>query len=218
MAAPGGGAGGAGARGRRRWERPALLAACAVPFGKMVVDGATGGLGANPIEQVQDRLGFWALAFLVLLLAPTPAQRLLGVAWPVRLRRQLGLLAFFTGLAHFSWYLGVDQFFDLRLVAADVAKRPFMAVGMATLLLLLPLAVTSTDRWVARLGFRRWKALHRLAYLAAALGVVHFAWRVKADERQPLAFAAALGTLLALRLLPRRGRRRAAPRSVVGQP
>jgi sulfoxide reductase heme-binding subunit YedZ len=171
------------------------------------VDGLGGGLTANPIEAVQNRLGFWALTLLSASLAATPLQRLLGLAWPVRLRRLLGLSAFGYAALHFLWWLVVDQGLDLDAVTADVAKRPFITVGLAVLLLLLPLAVTSTDGWVRRLGYRAWKRLHRLAYPAALLALVHFLWRVKADKQKPLLFAAVIGALLLARLVPRPARR-----------
>jgi sulfoxide reductase heme-binding subunit YedZ len=177
------------------------VAAGLAPLAKVGVDAATGGLGANPIAEGMNRLGFWTLTFLALSLAPTPAKDLLGLAWPVRLRRILGLLAFGYGALHLAWYAVLDKFFDWADIAADVAKRPFITVGLAALLLLLPLAVTSTDRWVRRLGYLRWKRLHRLTYLAAGLGLLHLAWRVKADPLKPQVFGAAIGLLLALRLV-----------------
>jgi sulfoxide reductase heme-binding subunit YedZ len=193
------------ARHRLAWW--AALVACAAPLAKLAVDGLGGGLTANPIEAVQNRLGFWALTLLSASLAATPLQRLLGLAWPVRLRRLLGLSAFGYAALHFLWWLVVDQGLDLDAVTADVAKRPFITVGLAVLLLLLPLAVTSTDGWVRRLGYRAWKRLHRLAYPAALLALVHFLWRVKADKQKPLLFAAVIGALLLARLVPRPARR-----------
>lgn len=190
------------ARTRIRLLKGAAFALACLPLAKLVADGATGRLGANPIEMVLDRLGFWTLTFLVLSLAPTPAHDLLGLAWPVRIRRMLGLFAFSYATLHLLWYVGVDRFLDLRLLAQDVAKRKFMAVGFAAWLLLVPLAVTSTDRWVRRLGYARWKRLHRLVYAAALLGVVHFVWRVKADLRRPSWFAAAVAILLLARVIP----------------
>jgi sulfoxide reductase heme-binding subunit YedZ len=197
------------ARTRIRILKSAALALGCAPLAKIVADGALGRLGANPIQEVLDRLGFWTLALLAASLAPTPAHDLLGLAWPVRIRRTLGLLAFSYATLHLAWYVGVDQFFDAAVLAADVLKRKFMVVGFAAWLLLVPLAVTSTDRWVRRLGFARWKRLHRLVYAAALLGVVHFVWRVKADLRRPAWFAVAVGLLLAARLVPRAAARRA---------
>ena len=192
---------------RSRWIGAAGWGAALAPLALLAADAAAHRLGANPIEAVLNRLGFWTLTFLALSLAPTPLQRWTGLAWPLRLRRRLGVAAFAYAALHLSWYLGVDQFFDLEVVVADVVKRPFITVGFAALLVLLPLAVTSTDGWVRRLGFARWKALHRLAYAAALLGVVHFAWRVKADRLKPTLFAVVIGVLLLARLGP--GPRRA---------
>ncbi len=189
---------------RRSWLVPAAVAAGLLPLAKLAFDGATGGLGANPIQALLDRLGFWTLAMLTATLAAGPLNAQLGLAWPLRVRRALGLLTFGYAALHLVAYAGVDQALDLRAILADVVKRPFITVGFATFLVLLPLALTSTDAWVRRLGFRRWKRLHRLAYLAALGGVVHFIWRVKADLRQPALFALALGLLLLARLLPRR--------------
>jgi sulfoxide reductase heme-binding subunit YedZ len=176
------------------------VAVLLLPIAKIGWDAATGGLGANPIEAVQNRLGFWTITLLALALVPTPAKDLLGVAWPQRLRRVLGVTAFAYALLHFLFYVGVDKFFDWHTISADLTRRPFLMVGFAALLCLLPLAVTSTDGWIRRLGFRRWKLLHRLAYLAAVLAVVHFAWRVKADLRRPLLFAGVFALLLLVRV------------------
>ena len=191
---------------RHRLVKAAGWGLALAPLALLLLDAALRRLGANPIEAVLNRLGFWTLTFLALSLAPTPLRRWTGVGWPLRLRRLLGVTAFCYAALHFSWYLGVDQFFDLQAVGADVVKRPFITVGFATLLLLLPLAVTSTDGWVRRLGFGRWKALHRLAYAAALLGVLHFVWRVKADRLKPAAFAVVIAVLLLARLGPRERR------------
>jgi sulfoxide reductase heme-binding subunit YedZ len=191
---------------RHRLVKAAGWGLALAPLALLLLDAALRRLGANPIEAVLNRLGFWTLTFLALSLAPTPLRRWTGIGWPLRLRRLLGVTAFCYAALHFSWYLGVDQFFDLQAVGADVVKRPFITVGFATLLLLLPLAVTSTDGWVRRLGFGRWKALHRLAYAAALLGVLHFVWRVKADRLKPAVFAVVIAALLLARLVPRKAR------------
>ncbi|HEY6106173.1 MAG TPA: protein-methionine-sulfoxide reductase heme-binding subunit MsrQ [Anaeromyxobacteraceae bacterium] len=200
-------------RGPGRALKPVAFALCLAPLAKIGVDGAAGNLGAEPVQVVLNRLGFWALTLLTLSLVPTPAKALLGITWPQRLRRLVGLFAFSYGVLHLAFYVGVDKFLDLPEIWKDVTTRRFQAVGLLTLLLLLPLAVTSTDGWVRRLGFARWKRLHRLVYLAAVLGVVHFTWRVKADLRRPLVFAGAVGALLLVRLVPAARRRlaRAAP-------
>jgi sulfoxide reductase heme-binding subunit YedZ len=184
----------------KRWLKPVAVAVLLLPIAKIGWDAATGGLSENPVEAVQNRLGFWTISILALSLLPTPAGDLLGLAWPQRLRRVLGVTAFAYALLHFLFYVGVDKFFDWQTISLDLTRRPFLMVGFAALLCLVPLAVTSTDGWLRRLGYRRWKLLHRLVYLAAALSVVHFAWRVKADLRRPLLFAGIFAVLLALRI------------------
>ncbi|MBI5070150.1 MAG: sulfoxide reductase heme-binding subunit YedZ [Deltaproteobacteria bacterium] len=197
----------------RRWLVPFTVAAGSVPLGKLAFEGLTGGLGANPIAEALNRLGFWTLTLLTLTLAATPAHDWLGLAWPARIRRALGLLTFAYATLHLSCYAAVDQLFDLDAILADVAKRPFIAIGLVAFLLLVPLAVTSTDRAVRRLGFRRWKALHRLTYAVALAGIVHYLWRVKIDLRRPVIFAVVLGALALLRILPRPSRARETSRA-----
>ncbi len=156
------------------------------------------GLGANPIERVLHHSGWWALTLLLVTLAITPLRRLTGRNELIRLRRPMGLFAFFWGTVHFTIYIGLDQVFAWSFIVEDVVERPFITVGFAAWLILLALAVTSTRGWIRRLG-RRWTLLHRGAYLAAVLGVIHYYWRVKADTREPLIFAAVFIALMALR-------------------
>jgi len=193
-------------RSRRLLARAALFAACSLPAALIGLDALRGRLGANPIEAVMNRLGFWTLALLLASLAPTPLKILFGWTQPLRFRRMVGLFAFCYASLHLVTYFGVDQFFDLRAIGADIVKRKFITIGLLTFALLLPLAVTSTDRWVRRLGFVRWKRLHRLSYVAAVCGVIHFVWRVKADLLQPMLFAAVLGVLFVVRLFGLRSR------------
>lgn len=155
-------------------------------------------LGANPIEEVLHRLGWWGLVFLILSLAVTPVRRLTGWNRLVRHRRFVGLVAFGYLTAHFLSYVVLDQFFAWSYILEDIVERPFVMSGFAAWLLLIPLAVTSTRRWIRRLG-RRWMNLHRLVYVAGALGVLHYYWKVKADTREPLIFAMVLLVLLLLR-------------------
>jgi sulfoxide reductase heme-binding subunit YedZ len=162
--------------------------------------GSTDRLGANPIEAIERFTGWWTLTLLMLTLAVTPIRLLTGWTAVSRLRRRLGLLSFFWACLHLSAYVGLDQFFALGDIVKDVAKRPYITVGFTTFLLLLPLALTSTDRMIRRLGGSRWRKLHRLAYVAAAGGVLHFLWLVKADISRPLLFASILAVLLAVRL------------------
>jgi sulfoxide reductase heme-binding subunit YedZ len=170
-----------------------------VPAARIGALAATDGLGPNPIAEAMNRLGFWTLTLLLAALAPTAIRIGTGWKWPLRLRRMLGLEAFLYVCLHLGVYLWLDQGFDLSEIGKDIAKRKFITVGFTAFLLLVPLAVTSTDAMVRRLGFRRWKRLHRLVYVAGILGVTHFVWRVKSDLRQPLLFAAALALLLAIR-------------------
>jgi sulfoxide reductase heme-binding subunit YedZ len=168
-----------------------------------------GGLGPNPIAEAENQLGLWTLILLMATLACTPIKVVTGWSFPLRLRRMLGLETFAYAFLHFATYLGVDQFFDFHEIGVDIVKRKFITIGFLAFLLLIPLAVTSTNGMVRRLGFARWKSLHRLVYLIAALGVIHFVWRVKSDVRQPLVFAVVLAVLLLIRVVDRaRGPRR----------
>lgn len=200
----------------RRIVRAVLFLASCLPALLIVTDGLRGRLGADPIALVMNRLGFWTLTFLLLSLAPTPLKDLFGWTAPLRYRRMIGLFAFFYAVLHFSTYLGVDQFFDFAAIGEDIVKRPFITIGFLAFLLLMPMALTSTDRWVRRLGFVKWKRLHRLSYVAAVFGVIHFVWRVKADYQEPLLFATALGILLLARLV-RLATRKAEPAALSGQ-
>jgi methionine sulfoxide reductase heme-binding subunit len=204
---------------RRRLGKVVLFAACLVPLALVAVDALGGRLGANPIEAILNRFGFWTLTFLMLALAFTPLQALLGWKWLAPYRRMVGLFAFFYGFLQLATYVGVDQFFDWKAIAADVVKRKFITIGMLAFALLVPLALTSTNAAVRRLGYARWKRLHRLVYLAALCGVVHFVWRVKADLREPLIFAAVLTLLLGLRVVTLlRARQRASIAGRMNQP
>jgi methionine sulfoxide reductase heme-binding subunit len=193
---------------RRRLGKVLLFAASLVPLALVGADALGGRLGANPIETILNRFGFWTLTFVMLALVPTPLQSLFGWKWLAPYRRMVGLFAFFYGFLHLATYVGVDQFFDWKAIAADVVKRKFITIGMLAFALLVPLALTSTNAAVRRLGYVRWKRLHRLVYLAAVCGVVHFVWRVKADLREPLIFAAVLTLLLGLRVATYRRARR----------
>ena len=165
-------------------------------------------LGANPIEFVIRALGDWALRFVLITLAVTPLRKLTGWTWLMTLRRMLGLYAFFYATLHLSTYIWVDQFFDWIAIAKDIIKRPFITVGMLTYTLLVPLAVTSNNAMIRRMGVKRWQFLHRAIYIIGALGVLHFWWMVKLDITQPAIYAAVLSVLLGLRLLWLRQRQR----------
>lgn len=194
----------------RRVFKPLVFLLCLLPAAWLVA-GIAGwppaSLGANPVEKIQDTLGIWGLRLLLVTLTVTPLRELAG--WPrvLAFRRMLGLFAFFYLAMHFLFYLFVDQALDWQQLLADVVKRPYITAGFTALLLLVPLALTSTQRAMRRLG-RRWQKLHRLIYLAAILGCVHFWWQVKADIREPLVYVAITAVLLGWRL-QRHLRRRA---------
>jgi methionine sulfoxide reductase heme-binding subunit len=170
-----------------------------LPLALLLRRAFTVGLGADPIEWVTHHTGWWGLVFLLASLAVTPVRRLTGWNRIIGVRRTLGLFAFFYVALHFAIYL-VDQEAVFAYVREDVIERPYITVGFLAFVLLVPLAVTSTRGMIRRLGGKRWQRLHRLVYLSAALGVLHFFWSVKADVREPLIFAAVLGVLLALRV------------------
>jgi len=191
-----------------------LFLLCLVPLAKLAMEtfGVAGmSLGANPVEELIHRFGIWGLNFLLITLAVTPLRRLTGKGWLLRFRRMLGLFAFFYVLMHFLTYAGLDQHFDLPLIFEDIAERPFITIGFTAFLLLIPLAATSTNAMMKRLG-RRWQKLHRLVYLIPILGVVHFYWQVKLDTLEPLIYAAILAVLLGYRLKGRKNDRIAHPR------
>jgi methionine sulfoxide reductase heme-binding subunit len=182
------------------WLEPAIVAGAIVPLAAIAMAAARGRLGANPVAEALNELGLLALVFLVASLACTPLKAITGWTWPIRVRKTLGLCAFFYAALHLSTYVGLDQLLDLRAIWKDVTERFFILVGMTAFVMLVPLALTSTAGSVKRLGFRRWKLLHRLAYVAAGLGVVHFVLRVKKDVTEPAIYGALLGALFAVRI------------------
>jgi sulfoxide reductase heme-binding subunit YedZ len=185
--------------------RAALFVIALLPLARLVYLGATGGLGANPVEFVIRSLGTWTLVALVVTLSVTPLRLATGWAWAMRLRRMFGLFAFFYAVLHLMAYVWLDQWFDTAAIWKDVLKRPYITAGFAAMLLLVPLAVTSTHGWVKRLGGRNWQRLHRLVYAVAVLAVVHFWWQkaAKNDLGEPLVYAIVIGLLLGVRLLRR---------------
>ena len=176
-----------------------LFAFCFVPFAHLVWGVAYDALGANPVEAVTHSTGWWTLFLLCATLGVTPLRRATGANWLLKLRRMLGLFAFFYVVLHFLTYVWLDQRFDVAAIAKDVLKRPYITVGFTAFLLLIPLAATSTDAMQRRLG-RNWQRVHRFIYLIAAFGVVHFWWLVKRDVTEPALFALALAGLLGVRL------------------
>ncbi len=189
-----------------RWVlKPAIFVVSLVPLAWLVADGFAGRLGANPVETIRLYTGDWALRFLLVTLAVTPLRRLTGWNAVLRLRRRLGLFAFFYAVLHFVSYIWLDQFFMFDLIIEDVFDRPYITIGVASFLLLVPLALTSTNAMIRRLGARRWQRLHRLAYVAAVGGVIHFLWLVKSDVSQPVIYGAVLSVLLGYRVAWRLG-------------
>ena len=186
--------------GRLPWLKPGVFVGALVPLAAIGLRAVRGELGANPIAQALNQLGLIALVFLVAALACTPLKTFFGWTWPIRLRRMLGLFGAFYALLHVGTYAGLDQVLDWHAIWVDVTKRRFIFVGFAAFVLLVPLAATSTSGALKRLGYARWKQLHRLAYVAPVLGVIHFTWRVKKDRSEPFAYALVLGALLLVRL------------------
>jgi sulfoxide reductase heme-binding subunit YedZ len=182
----------------RQRAHVALIGLSLLPLAGLALGAARGALGANPVETITHVTGEWALRLLLLTLAVTPLRQLAGWAFVAPWRRSLGLLAFGYASLHFATFLALDLGFDLSALGEEVVERPYVTLGFSALLLLTPLAVTSTRGWQRRLG-RRWLSLHRLVYVAAVLAVLHFVWLVKVDLVEPLAYAALLVGLLALR-------------------
>jgi sulfoxide reductase heme-binding subunit YedZ len=161
----------------------------------------SGRLGANPLEAIRDSTGIWTLRFLLITLAISPLRRLAKWHNIIKLRRMVGLFAFFYATLHFVSYIWLDQFFALSEMLKDFTKRPFIMAGYASFTILIPVAITSTSKWILRLGGKRWQLLHRLIYLSAAAGVLHYFWRVKLDVQRPVIYGVILAILLVLRLL-----------------
>lgn len=184
-----------------RFTKVVLFINSLVPLTLLLWDVYRGRVGANPLEFVTRTTGMLTLVFLMISLAITPLRKITGANWLVKFRRMLGLFAFFYGFLHLLTYVAFDRFFHFTTIPADIVKRPFITVGMAAFFLMVPLAITSTNRMVKRLGGKRWSLLHRVVYVAAALGVFHYWLLVKSDTRIPLTFAFILAVLLGYRLL-----------------
>ena len=179
----------------------AVFILCLGPLVWLAWKAFTGNLGANPIEVITHTTGTWTLVFLLVTLSITPLRKLSGLLELIRFRRMLGLFAFFYAVLHFLTYIWLDKFFDLHEMLKDVAKRPFITAGFTAFVMLIPLAITSTQGMIRRLGGRRWQQLHRLIYVSAAAGVVHYIWLVKKDIRVPVIYGCILGILLLYRLV-----------------
>jgi sulfoxide reductase heme-binding subunit YedZ len=214
-----------------KWIKPPIFLVCLVPVMVLVLEafheqlGADSllarlhldaDLGANPIEKVTHTTGDWILIFLCITLAITPLRRILNQPWLIKLRRMFGLFAFFYACLHFMTYLWLDQFFSWSSIVKDVYKRPFITAGFTAFVLLIPLALTSTAGWIRRLGGKRWQTLHRLIYVSAIAGVIHYYWLVKSDIRLPLLYAAIVAVLLGFRLIMALRGRSAKPAAATG--
>jgi sulfoxide reductase heme-binding subunit YedZ len=190
-----------------KWMKPPVFLLCLGPLASLcwkAYDTTYRGgssLGANPAEFIRNSLGTWTLVFLCITLGVTPARKLLNQNWLIRFRRMLGLFAFFYGTLHLITYGWLDTGWDFQAIVKDVYQRPFITVGFAAFVLMIPLAITSTAGMVRRLGGRRWQLLHRLIYFSAIGGVIHYYWLVKSDVTVPVRFAVVVGALLAYRLV-----------------
>lgn len=185
----------------KTWLKPIVFTLCLLPLAGLVYGAATFTLGANPVEHIIRELGEWALRFLLLGLVLTPLRNLTGWSWPITLRRMIGLYAFFYTSLHLLVFVGADLEFSLSALWTEIIKRKFITVGMIAFVLLLPLAVTSTNKMVKRLGDPAWKKLHKLVYPIALLAVLHFYWMAKADKTEPLIYAAIAAALLLYRVM-----------------
>lgn len=185
---------------KAKYFKPAIFLGSLVPLGRLAWKASNSDLGANPIQVITWSTGTWTLIFLMLTLSITPLRQLTKQYWLIQHRRMLGLFAFFYGCLHFTTYFWLDQFFDLHSIAKDIVKRPFITVGFSAFVLMIPLALTSTQLSIRWLG-KRWQVLHRLIYATAILGVVHYIWLVKKDIRKPVIYAVILGILLLYRVI-----------------
>ena len=180
--------------------KPAVFVLSLMPLSILVWNATTGNLSANPIDDITDTTGRWTLRFIMIALAVTPLRRITGWNGVIRLRRMLGLFTFFYGTLHIATYVWLDQFFGFEEIIKDVVKRPFITAGFFAFVLMIPLAITSTRGWIKRLGGKRWQLLHRLVYISAIGGVLHYLWLVKADTLFPLIYGGVLSFLLGHRL------------------
>jgi sulfoxide reductase heme-binding subunit YedZ len=183
--------------------KPILFLLCLMPFILLVLDTVNNNLGANPVEEMTHRTGEWALRFLLIALTITPLRKMTGANWLIKIRRMFGLYVFFYALMHFITYIWLDQNFDWMEILIDIPKRPFITVGFTAFVLLIPLALTSTNKMMRRLK-KNWQRLHKLVYVIAMLGVLHFLWVVKADTLEPLVYAVILLGLFLFRAADQR--------------
>lgn len=186
-----------------------------VPLVLMAWDWYRGQLGANPVEFLTRTTGMLTLVFLLISLAVTPLRKVASLQWLIQFRRMLGLYAFFYGFLHLLTYIWFDRSFNIKSTVADIYARPFIAIGMASFFLLVPLAITSTKGWIKRLGGKRWALLHKLAYVAAIGGVIHFWMLVKSDTRLPIRFAFVLAIILGSRMVIKQLKQKAPTRTLL---
>jgi len=184
-----------------RFTKIAVFLCALIPLGRLAWKALHDGLGANPIEVITHTTGDWTLILILATLSITPLRRITGQYWLISVRRMIGLFAFFYGFLHFLTYIWLDKFFDVHEMWKDIAKRPFITVGFSAFVLMIPLALTSTAGWIRRLGGKNWQRLHRLIYLAAILGVLHYLWLVKADTRKPVEYCFVLSVLFLYRVV-----------------
>ena len=186
--------------------KPIVWIACLAPFALLFYDGFTDNLTANPIEKVTNTTGIWTLRFIVATLAITPLRWLTGINQLVNYRRLLGLFAFFYGAIHFTIYVVTTFFiegfsnFDASGLGADLVKRPYITAGFVAFVLMIPLAITSTTGWIRRMGGKKWNLLHKLIYITALAGVLHYFWKVKLDATYPVYYGMGVGVLLGFRV------------------
>lgn len=203
---------------RHSWVKVVVFLACLAPAAILAWRFWRQDLTPNPLEFLEHFTGDWTIRFLVITLAITPLRKLLGLPDLIRFRRMTGLFAFFYGCLHFTTYLWFDRLFDLHEIVKDVGKRPFITAGFAAFVCMLPLALTSTRGWILRLGGRRWQTLHRLVYVSAIAGVVHYYWLVKSDVHLPLLYGSLVAILLLIRVAFQLRNRWGAPRTTVEPP
>lgn len=180
--------------------KPAVFAVCLIPLSQLAYRAYSEDLGANPIDTITRFTGSWSLIFLLTSLAVTPLRRISKWNELIKFRRMLGLFAFFYALLHFSTFVGLDHFFNFQAIGKDILKRPYVTAGFTAFVIMIPLALTSSAAMIRRLG-KRWQQLHRLVYVAAIAGVIHFYWLVKSDIRRPAQYGAVLAVLLGYRLV-----------------
>jgi len=193
-----------------RWTflKPAVFIVCLIPITLLVLALVNGQLGANPLEEIRNTTGVWTLRFLIATLTITPLRRITGWHGLIRFRRMIGLFTFFYAMLHFVTYVWFDQFFAIDEMIKDLTKRRFIMAGYLSFVILIPLAITSTKKWIGRLSGKRWQQLHRLIYLSTAAGIIHYFWAVKLDITRPAAYMGLFGLVMAARVgsKPRRHR------------